>query len=122
MTFPIQRLAAASTLALSALALSACANFWDIHAPKTVTAGPDGGAVTVKHGQRLLIQLADWEGYAWRRMEPQLLNVVIQGLPDEHGMLFTPVRSGEEKLRFEYWKLDGAAAPERAVSYDITVR
>lgn len=119
MTFPIQRLAAASVLALLA---TGCASFWDVHAPKTVKAGDDGGAVTVRHGQRLLVPLADWEGYAWRRMEPRPLNVVLEGLPDEYGMRFTPVRSGEEKLRFEYWKLGGATAPERVVSYDITVR
>jgi hypothetical protein len=119
MTYRIQRLAVASVLALL---VTGCANFWDVHAPSTVRAGPDGGAVTVKHGERLLIPFYAAEGFEWRRMEPRLLKVVVQGPPDPaYGMLFTPVRSGEEKLRFQYWRLDGSTTPVRDVAYDVTV-
>jgi hypothetical protein len=119
MTFRIQRLAAASAFALL---VAGCANLWDVHAPATVRAGPDGGAVTVKHGERLLIPFYAQPDHEWRRMEPRVLNVVLEGPPNaESGMFFTPVRSGEETLRFEYWPLSGATAPVRTVSYDVTV-
>jgi hypothetical protein len=109
---------------LFAFALGGCmAHGWDPHAPKTVMASEEGGAVTVKHGDRLLIPLAnDPQGaHEWRRVEPQVVRVVPQGPPDADGMMFTPVRSGEEKLQLEYRPVSGPGTAQRTVSYDITV-
>ena len=115
------RLAAASLLALVA---GGCSNFWDIHAPKTVNAGPDGGAVEVRHGQRLRIPLAaDPQGaFEWRRVEPPIMRVVLEGAPEPDGLSFTPVRDGDEQLRLEYRPVSGDGQAQRVVSYDITVR
>jgi hypothetical protein len=95
----------------------------DPHAPKTVWADEGGGAVTVKHGDRLRIPLAsDPAGtYEWRRAEPGLPVVVPQGPPDAQGFVFTPVRSGDEKLRMEYRPMSGEGAAQRTVSYDVSV-
>jgi hypothetical protein len=88
-----------------------------------VVASEEGGAVTVRHGARLIIPLANdpAAGYEWRRVEPQILRVVAEGPPDEEGQSFTPVRSGEEKLRLEFRPMAGEGAAKRVVSYDITV-
>lgn len=108
---------------LLALALGGCfAKSWDPHAPSTVVADEGGGAVTVKHGNRLRLPLATdpKSGYEWRRVEPQILSVVAEGPADPEGISFTPVRSGEEKLRLEYRPLTGGAA-QRTVDYAVTV-
>ena len=121
MTSPIARAAAASLLALLA---ASCANLRDIHAPKTVDASASGGAVTVRHGERLRIPLAadPKSGFEWRRVEPPIMKVVLEGAPDEQGLTFTPVRDGDEQLKFEYRPVTGDGAVQRSVSYDITVR
>lgn len=121
MTSLIARAAAVSLLIILA---AGCAGLRDIHAPKTVTAGADGGAVTVRHGERLRIPLAaDPKGaFEWRRVEPPIMRVVLEGPPDEHGLNFTPVRDGDEQLRLEYVPLTGERTAQRTVSYDITVR
>jgi len=109
---------------LLALAVAGCASRWgDVHAPKTVVADEAGGAVTVNHGARLQIPLVnDPAGvYEWRRVEPQILRIVAEGPADAEGQYFTPVRSGDEKLRLEYRPVSGQGAAQRAVSYDITV-
>ncbi len=95
----------------------------DPHAPKTVWADEEGGAVTVKHGDRLRVPLATdpASGYEWRRVEPPILRVVAEGPGDPQGINFTPVRSGEEKLRLEYRPVSGDGAAQRVVDYDITV-
>jgi hypothetical protein len=95
----------------------------DPHAPKTVVAAEDGGRVSIKHGQRLRIPLtvAD-SAFEWRPVEPQIVAVIAQGRPDEQGFMFTPVRSGNEKLTFEYRPVEGEGAAQKAVSYDVTVR
>jgi predicted secreted protein len=100
-----------------------CSTVWDPHAPKTVTAGDEGGAVTVKHGQRLHLPLATEPGgkYEWRLAEPPVRAVVAEGPADEKGLNFTPVRSGEQQLRLEYRPVSGEGAPQRIVSYDVTV-
>ncbi|HYR36578.1 MAG TPA: hypothetical protein VEQ87_19980 [Burkholderiales bacterium] len=105
------------------LALGGCfAKSWDPHAPKTVVASEEGGAVTVNHGARLRIPLGSEDPkYEWRRVEPQIMRVVAEGPPDERGQTFTPVRSGEEKLKLEYRPLGGAGEAKRVVTYDITV-
>jgi hypothetical protein len=110
-------------LSACALLLSGCAAFWDIHAPKTVWAEDQGGAVMVKHGDRLRVPLATdpASGYEWRRVEPPILRVVAEGPGDQEGINFTPVRSGEEKLRLEYRPVSGNGAAQRVVSYDVTV-
>jgi hypothetical protein len=110
---------------LSALILlTACSTTRDPHAPKNVVAGAEGGAVTVNHGQRLRIPLAaDANGaLEWRRVEPRILAVVAEGPSDAQGFNFTPVRSGNETLRFEYRPVAGEGEPQKTVSYDITVR
>ena len=108
---------------LLALALGGCfAKRWDPHAPSTVVARADGGAVTVKHGNRLVLPLATDpnSGYEWHRVEPQILSVVAEGPADPDGIRFTPVRSGEEKIRLEYRPLAGGPA-QRTVDYTVTV-
>ncbi|HUQ75168.1 MAG TPA: hypothetical protein VM183_10610 [Burkholderiales bacterium] len=110
-------------LAAAAVLLAGCA-MNDIHAPKTVTAGATGGAVTVNHGSRLRIPLTGngENGLEWRRVEPPIMSVVAEGVPDAQGFMFTPVRTGTEKLRFEYRPMTGEGMAQRVVSYDITVR
>ena len=110
-------------IVLVLLAAAGCSTTWDPHAPKTVTAKDEGGAVTVQHGQRLRLPLATDPGgqYEWRLAEPPVRAVVAQGPGDEKGLNFTPVRSGEEQLRLEYRPVSGEGAPQRIVSYDVTV-
>jgi len=105
-------------------ALAGCATGrLDPHAPKTVVAAGDGGRVTIKHGQRLRIPLTVTDSaFEWHPVEPQIVAVMAQGSPDDQGFLFTPVRSGSEKLVFEYRPLEGEGAAQKAVSYDVTVR
>ena len=107
----------------AALLVSGCSTVWDPHKPRTVTAGEDGGAVTVKHGQRLHLPLAADPGgqYEWRLAEPPVRAVLAEGPVDDKGLNFTPVRSGEEQLRLEYRPVSGEGAPQRIVSYDVTV-
>ena len=111
---------------LAAVALAGCATGrLDPHAPKTVVAAGDGGRVTIKHGQRLRIPLTVGDSaFEWHPLEPQIVAVMAQGSPDDQGFLFTPVRSGSEKLVFEYRPLEGEGegAAQKAVSYDVTVR
>jgi hypothetical protein len=111
-------------LLAAALALTACSTTYDPHAPKNVVAAPSGGSVTMSHGQRLRIPLApDGKGaFEWRRVEPVIMAVMAEGPSDAQGFNFTPVRSGKEKLRFEYWPVAGEGAAQKTVSYDVTVR
>lgn len=109
--------------ALFVVALAGCATGrLDPHRWSTVVAPADGGNVTVSHGNRLRLPLATEPNgrYEWRRVEPEILRVVSQGSADPSGIDFTPVRSGEEKLRLEYRPLAGGAA-QRSVEYIITV-
>ncbi len=94
----------------------------DPHRWKTVVAPAEGGSVTVTHGNRLRLPLATDEksGYEWHRAEPQILAVVAEGPADPTGINFTPVRSGEEKLRLEYRPLSGGPA-QRTVDYVVKV-
>jgi hypothetical protein len=100
-----------------------CSTTRDPHAPKLVNAGANGGAVTVKHGQGLWIPLASDSPstHEWRRVEPQILRVMAIGAPYPQGIYLTPLRSGTEKLRFEYRPLVGEGVAQKAVSYDVTV-
>jgi len=112
-----------TTLAvLVILALGGCfAKNWDPHSPDTIVAKAEGGAVTVPHGSRLRLPLATDAEHEWRRVEPQILQVMAESLPDANGQTFTPVRTGDEKLRLEYRKLTGDAPAERSVTYDVNV-
>ena len=108
---------------LAVVLLGGCiSGSWDIHRWKTVEAPAEGGSVTVKHGQRLRLPLATKtnDGYEWHRAEPQILSIVAEGPPDPAGISFTPVRSGEEKLRLEYRPIAGGPA-QRTVDYVVTV-
>ena len=111
-------------LLIALLALAACSTTRDPHRPKLITAGANGGAVTLNHGQGLWIPLAadNPATHEWRRVEPQVLTVVAIGAPYPHGIYMTPARTGTEKLRFEYRPLVGEGTAEKAVSYDVTVR
>jgi hypothetical protein len=111
------------TVLALAFAIAGCSTTWDPHAPKTVVAAENGGKVSVKHGQRLRIPLtvAD-NAFEWRPVEPTIVAVMAQGSPDEQGFMFTPVRSGNEKLVFEYRPVEGEGAAQKAVSYDVTVK
>ena len=105
------------------LAAAGCSTVWDPHAPKTVLASAEGGAVTLKHGQRLHLPLAAEPGgqYEWRMAEPPVRSILAEGPADDSGLNFTPVRSGAEQLRLEYRPVGGEGAPQRIVSYDVTV-
>jgi len=111
-----------SVLLLAAVA--GCSTTRDPHAPKTITARDSGGAITLNHGQRLFIFLPSdpASGLEWRRVEPMVMTVVPVGAPLPQGVWFTPVRSGSEKLRFDYRPLSGEAPAQKSVSYDVTVR
>jgi hypothetical protein len=104
-----------STTRLAALLsfafLAGCATgSLDPHRPKTIEARPDGGKVSLSHGQRLRIPL----GAEWRRSEPPIMAVVLEGAPQPDAQMFTPVRTGQETLKFE--------SAQRTISYDIEVR
>jgi len=108
---------------LLAVLVGACSTTRDPHAPKTVVARAEGGTVSIKHGQRLRIPLtATDSAFEWRAVEPPIVAVTAQGAADEQGFLFTPVRSGNEKLVFEYRPVEGEGTAQKAVSYDVTVR
>ncbi len=99
-------------LALLVVFLAGCSTARDPHAPKTVSAGPEGGEVTVEHGQRLRLQLP--AGADWHRVEPQIQTVIPAAPREGDVWMFTPVRSGQETLRLE--------SPQGgAVTYQITV-
>jgi hypothetical protein len=99
-------------LSLLALVVAGCATSWDPHAPRTVTAGPEGGKVSVEHGQRLLFRLPAGV-QDWNRVEPQIRAVIPAGPQQGDTWMFTPVRSGQETLRFE--------SGEKSVTYEISV-
>jgi len=103
------------------VAIAGCSTSRDPHAPKTVTAKEDGGAVSVHHGDRLRLPLASEDDYEWRLVEPPVRMVLAEGPPAEQGLNLTPVRTGAEQLRLEYRPiaLDGPA--QRSVTYDVTV-
>jgi hypothetical protein len=103
------------------LAIAGCSTYWDPHAPKTVLAKEDGGAVSVHHGDRLHLPLASEDGYEWRLVEPPVRMVLAEGPPAEQGIDFTPVRTGAEQLRLEYRPIAVEGPAQRSVSYDVTV-
>ena len=47
--------------------------------------------------------------------------VLAEGPADEQGVRMTPVRSGKETLRFEELPMLGEGAPQRVLSYEVTV-
>jgi hypothetical protein len=106
---------------ISALALGGCFTYWDPHATATIVAPEQGGDLRVPHGARLRVPLVAETGFEWHRVEPQTMMVVAEGPPDERGQMFTPVRTGEEKLRLEYRPIDSTADPKRVVEYNINV-
>ena len=107
---------------LPLLLLAGCASPWDIHAPRTVVAPEKGGEVSVSHANRLLVKLpAAAQGSEWRRREPMTAAVMAEGPADEQGLRMTPVRSGKETLRFEELPVQGEGAPQRVLSYEVTV-
>jgi hypothetical protein len=104
------------------LLLAGCSTTWDPHAPRTVVAPENGGAVEVDHGQRLQVKLpAASQGNEWRQRKPMTYVVLAEGPADEQGVRMTPVRSGKETLRFEELPMQGEGAPQRVLSYEVTV-
>jgi hypothetical protein len=103
------------------MALAGCSTTLDPHKPRTIEAGADGGAVSIRHGQRLHVPLPVQAGYEWKLVEPRVMAVVAEGPPTAEGQYFTPVRSGAEKLRIEQ-RASRDAAPQRVLTYDVTVR
>ena len=105
--------------------------------PVQLTGDDSGAQVTVEHGQQLIVRLpvlAD-SGYAWALREPMSAVVKPEGAPTlrkppaaqaaggSEVWIFTPVRDGEQQLRFENRR--GAhpdAAPAGVVSYNVRVR
>ena len=117
----MRALAVLATLAAVSTLGGCFAHQWDPHAPDTIVASAQGGAVTVPHGSRLRLPLATDAEHEWRRVEPQIMRVIVQGPADAEGQTFTPVRTGDEKLRLEYKRLTGDAPAERSVTYDVNV-
>ncbi|MEA3193625.1 MAG: hypothetical protein QOD26_1958 [Betaproteobacteria bacterium] len=107
---------------LPLLFLAGCSTTWDPHAPRTIVAPETGGEVTVKHGQRLQVKLpAVAQGNEWRPREPITVVVLAETYPEPDGLRMTPVRSGKETLRFEEVPVRGEGAPQRSVSFEVTV-
>ena len=104
------------------LLLGGCSTTWDPHAPSTIVAPEGGGEVTVKHGQRLQVNLPTAaQGSEWRTREPITMAVIGETAPRPDGLRMTPVRSGKETLRFDEVPAIGEGEAKRAVSYEITV-
>jgi len=107
---------------LPLLFLAGCSTTWDPHAPKTVVAPETGGEVTVKHGQRLQVKLpAAAQGMEWRTREPMTRVVLAETYPEPDGLRMTPIRSGQESLRFEEMPARGDGTAQRSVSFEVTV-
>lgn len=118
-------------LVLSAVLLAGCARMWDPLALKTrsVTADDSGAEVALAHGQRLFVRLPSKpdSGYEWKLFEPMIGVVKAEGAPqsgtDTELWTFTPVRDGEQALRFEYRRpRDYDAAPAGVVAYQVSVK
>ena len=108
---------------LPLLLLAGCSTTWDPHAPSTIVAPEAGGEVTVKHGQRLQVNLpAAAQGNEWRPREPVTMVVLAETYPQPDGLRMTPIRSGKETLRFEEVPARGEGPAQRSVSYEVTVR
>ena len=112
-----------SRLVVLVVLLGGCSTTWDPHQPKTVTAPEGGGAVELKHGQRLQLSLpAAPQGMEWRLREPAPVVVMAENAPSADGLRMTPVRSGRETLRLVQLPASGEGEPARTVSYEISVR
>jgi len=104
------------------LFLAGCSTTFDPHAPSTITAPESGGEVRVRHGQRLQVKLpAAAQGNEWRTREPVTVVVMAETAPAADGLRMTPVRSGNETLRFDEVPLRGEGAAQRSVTYQVTV-
>ena len=110
-------------LVVSIVFLAGCSTTWDPHAPRTIVAPENGGAVEVEHGQRLHVKLpAASQGNEWRHRQPMTYVALAEGPADrDQGLRMTPVRSGKETLRFEELPMLGEGAPQRVLSYEVTV-
>lgn len=109
-------------IVLFALLAAGCSTTRDPHAPRTISVGESGGEVTVRHGQRLRINLPQSAGYEWAKSEPGVQVVIPEGPPNAGVWPFTPVRTGQQQLRFEYRREGAQSAPEKVVAYEVTVR
>jgi predicted secreted protein len=105
--------------------------------PVQLTGDDSGARVSVEHGQQLIVRLpvlAD-SGYTWALREPMSAVVKPEGAPtpdkppaaqaasSSEVWIFTPVRNGEQQLRFENRRgSQPDAPPAGVVSYNITVR
>lgn len=118
-----------AALLMFSLLAGGCAWTPDLFQPKTVTAQAPGAVIELAHGQRLVVRLPTKPdaGYEWRLYEPLSAAIKPEGppaaAPDVELWTFTPVRDGEQTLRFEYRRpRDYEAAPAASVAYPVTVR
>jgi predicted secreted protein len=118
-----------ATVVICALLIGGCAGMRDLFGPKTLTAGEPGARIALAHGQRLVVRLPTKSetGYEWRLYEPLSAAIKPEGppaaAPGVELWTFTPVRDGEQTLRFEYRKpRDYEAQPAASVAYAVTVR
>ncbi len=118
-----------ATLLLFSLLVGGCAGMRDLFAPRTLTAEQPGAPIALAHGQRLVVRLPTKPetGYEWRLYEPLSAVIKPEGPPSAAAGVelwtFTPVRDGEQTLRFEYRQpRDYEAQPAASVAYRVTVR
>lgn len=109
--------------------LVGCAGMRDPFRLKTVTADRPSEPIALAHGQRLVVRLPTKPdtGYEWRLYEPLGAAIKPEGPPTAAAGVelwtFTPVRDGEQTLRFEYRRArDYEARPAESVAYPVTVR
>lgn len=118
-----------ATLVIVSLLVGGCAGMRDPFRPKTVTADRPSEPIVLAHGQRLVVRLPTKPdtGYEWRLYEPLGAAIKPEGPPAAAAGVelwtFTPVRDGEQTLRFEYRRArDYEARPAESVAYPVTVR
>jgi predicted secreted protein len=118
-----------ATLVIFSLLVAACAGMRDPLRPKTVTADRPSEPIALAHGQRLVVRLPTKPdtGYEWRLYEPLSAAIKPEGPPVAAAgaelWTFTPVRDGEQTLRFEYRRPpDYEARPAESLAYPVTVR
>jgi predicted secreted protein len=118
-----------ATVVILSLLAGGCAGMRDPFRPKTVTAEKPSEPIALAHGQRLMVRLPTKPdtGYEWRLYEPLSAAIKPEGPPASAAGVelwtFTPVRDGEQTLRFEYRRPRGHdVQPAESVAYPVTVR
>ena len=139
----LRRVLVAALAPFCAAQMAGCGSLWlpdvlgtGLLDPVRVTGDDSGAQITVMHGQQLIVRLpvlAD-SGYAWALREPMSPVVKPEGapMPDKaqsqaasvsEVWVFTPVRNGQQQLRFENRRgTQPDAPPAGVVSYSVSVR